>query len=203
VGDMGTLGNSIWDGNNLVNSNTLAGGRLEWFEKVARGQNRLRFYEFPEKAELQKLKIHTVFLGPAWKDWSAEANSRVALAHGLKFREERPEETGDTYGTSMVDEDWTIVNFLLKYYKLGFSRGTEHANMLIRTGKITRQEGIRLAEKYDNACAPKYIKSFCKYIKVTEDEFWQTVRKFSNPKLFDWSSNRPIKKFKVGVGIVR
>jgi N-acetyl sugar amidotransferase len=203
VGDMGTLGSSIWDGNNLVNSNTLAGGDLQWFQQVAKDPKRLRFYEFPKKAELQKHKINTVFLGPAWKDWSAETNSRVSLAHGLKFRGGRPEDTGDLLGTNMVDEDWTIVHFLLKYYKLGFARGTEHANMLIRSGLITREEGVFFAEKYDYACAPKYIRSFCRYIRVTEKEFWQTVRKFSPPAMFDWSSGKPVKKFKVGVGIVR
>jgi hypothetical protein len=199
---MGTLGKSIWDGNNLVNSNTLAGGDLGWFREVAGGEKRLLFYEFPKKAELIKHKIHTVFLGPAWKDWSAETNSRVALAHGLRFRGGNPEDTGDLLGTSMVDEDWTIVNFLLKFYKLGFSRGTEHANALIRSGKISRDDGIPLAEKYDEACAHEYIESFCQYIGLTEEEFWRTVRNFSHPKLFDWSSGRPVKKFQVGFGII-
>jgi hypothetical protein len=151
---------------------------------------------------LRKHKINTIFLGPAWKDWSAETNSRVALAHGLRFRGGKPEDTGDLLGTNMVDEDWTIVNFLLKFYKLGFSRGTEHANALIRSREITREEGIPFAEKYDEACAPEYIESFCRYVGLTEEEFWQTVRKFSHPELFDWSSGRPVKKFKVGVGII-
>ena len=144
-----------------------------------------------------------MFLGPAWRDWSAETNSRVSLAFGLKFRGGRAEDTGDFYGTGMVDEDWTIVNFLLKYYKLGFARATEHANMLIRGGLMSREEGIAFAEKYDSACAPKYIRSFCRYIQATEKEFWQTVRKFSDKRLFDWSSGKPVKKFKVGVGLVR
>jgi hypothetical protein len=100
----------------------------------------------------------------------------------------------------MVDEDWTIVNFLLKFYKLGFSRGTEHANALIRSGKISRDDGIPLAEKYDEACAHEYIESFCQYIGLTEEEFWRTVRNFSHPKLFDWSSGRPVKKVQVGFG---
>jgi len=203
VGDMGTLGETIWDGNNLVHSNTLAGGGLDWFKEVAGGEKRLLFYEFPKQAELRKHKINTLFLGPAWKDWSAETNSRVALTHGLKFRGGQPENTGDLLGTNMVDEDWTIVNFLLKFYKLGFSRGTEHANSLIRSGLITREEGIPFAEIYDEACAPEYIESFCHYVGLSAAEFWRTVRKFSHPDLFDWSSGRPVKKFKVGSGIVR
>lgn len=202
VGDMGTLGESMWDGNNLVNSNTLAGGDLQWFQEVAGGEKRLLFYEFPKRSELKRNKVSTVFLGPAWKDWSADTNSRVALTHGLRFRGGKPEDTGDLVGTNMVDEDWTIVNFLLKFYKFGFSRGTEYANERIRNREITREDGISFAEKYDEACAPEYIDSFCRYVGLTEEKFWQTVRNFSHPDLFDWSSGRPVKKFKVGVGVV-
>jgi N-acetyl sugar amidotransferase len=202
VGDAGTLGSSMWDGNNLVNSNTLGGGDLSWFREVASTCDSLYPYEFPTRAELDKAKIQTLFLGPAWKDWADVANSRFALTHGLWFRGGNPKETGDLVGTRMVDEDWTIVNYLLKYYKLAFSRGTEHANMLIRSGEITRDEGISIAEEYDEACGDSYIESFCEYIGISSGEFWATVRRFSPSELFDLSGERPVKRFKVGYGLV-
>ena len=202
VGDMNMLGDSIWDGSNMVNSNTLAGGDLTWFREVAGSDKTLTPYKFPSKKALQQAGVHTVFLGPAWEDWSAEMNSTVAMAHGLSIRQDDPKNTGDLLCTSMIDEDWTIVNNLLKFYKLGFSRGTEQANMLIRGGQITRQDGIAMAENYDEACGDEYIQSFCRYIDVTEDEFWAVVRKFAHPQLFDCSGKRPVKRFKVGEGLV-
>ena len=90
----------------------------------------------------------------------------------------------------------------MKNYKFGFSRGTEHANTLIRAGAITREDGVEFAEVYDEACAPEYIRSFCLYAGLAESEFWHTVQKFSHPDLFDWSSGKPKKKFKVGEGII-
>jgi N-acetyl sugar amidotransferase len=201
VGDLGTLGTSIWDGNNLINSNTISGGNLDWFLDVSNSLNKLSTYKFPNKIELKKNKVQTIFMGPAWPDWSSEINSRIAIAHGLSYRNDLPENTGDLLGTRMVDEDWTIVNMLLKYYKLGFSRGTEQANVLIREGIITREEGVLIAEKYDEACGEKYIKDFCKYIEITEQEFWLNVIKFTNKTLFDVSSGKPVKKFIIGKGI--
>ena len=203
VGDMGTLGRSIWDGNNLINSNTIAGGNLDWFLDVSLSLRKLSMYKFPEKTHLQKSKVHTIFMGPAWPDWSSEVNSRIAIAHGLSYRDDKPENTGDLLGTRMVDEDWTIVNMLLKYYKFGFSRGTEQANVLIREGLITREEGVLIAEKYDEACGEKYIKEFCKYIEITKQEFWMNVIKFTNKTLFDVSSGRPKKKFIIGEGLMK
>jgi N-acetyl sugar amidotransferase len=200
VGDTGTLATSIWDGNNLVNSNTLAGGNLDWFTEVAGSASRLEMYRFPDREQFRKHRIQTIFLGPAWKDWSGETNSRVALANGLQFRGGDPRASGDILGTSMVDEDWTIVNMLLKYYKFGFSRGTEYANELIRSGIVTREEAIHYAE-LDEGCDDCYIESFCKYIDLPVSEFWATVRKFANPVLFDLSGSRPRKKFTVGKGL--
>jgi hypothetical protein len=141
-------------------------------------------------------------MGPAWPDWSSEINSNIAISYGLSYRNDTPENTGDLLGTRMVDEDWTIVNMLLKYYKLGFSRGTEQANFFIREGSISRDMGIEIAEKYDIACGEKYINDFCKYIDITVDEFWLNVIKFTNKSLFDISTGRPIKKFKIGEGLI-
>jgi N-acetyl sugar amidotransferase len=203
VGDMGMMGDSIWDGSNMVNSNTLAGGDLTWFREVAGGDRRLSPYKFPSREALRRARVQTVFLGPAWEDWSGEVNSVVAVAHGLGVRSDDPRNTGDMLGTSMIDEDWTIVNNLLKFYKLGFSRGTEQANTLIRTGRITRAEGIAMAEAYDEACSDAYIESFCRYVNLTVDEFWAVVRKFAHKELFDCSGRRPVKRFKVGEGLLR
>ena len=202
VGDMGMLGDSMWDGGNLVNSNTLAGGDLAWFRAVAQKENQLAPYKFPAKTALRRAGVQTMFLGPAWEDWSVEMNSKVAVAHGLRIREDDPRNTGDPLNTSMVDEDWTIVNNLLKFYKLGFSRGTEQANLLIRGGRITREEGRAMAEAFDEACSDEYIESFCRYIGTTADEFWAVVRQFAHKQLFDCAGRRPVKRFKVGEGLL-
>jgi N-acetyl sugar amidotransferase len=203
VGDMGTLGTSIWDGNNLVNSNTISGGNLDWFVKVASSLDKLNMYKFPSSQEMAKSRTQTIFLGPAWPDWSAENNSAIAILNGLNFRDESADDTGDLLRTRMVDEDWTIINMLLKYYKLGFSRGTEQANALIRQGAICREEGLALAQRYDTACSDKYIMSFCRYIDISERDFWANVVKWTNKKLFDVSGGKPRPKFQVGVGLVK
>lgn len=202
VGDMGMMGDSIWDGQNLVNLNTLAGGDLSWFLEVARTRDRLAPYRFPTRIEMRKAGVSTIFLGPAWEDWSAETNSSVAMSHGLSVRIDDPKNTGDLLYTSMVDEDWMIVNQMLKFYKLGFSRATEQANVLIRTGQITRSQGVKMVEEYDEACGDHYIESFCRYIGCSCDEFWRIVRQFAHPQLFDCSGLRPVKKFKVGEGLM-
>jgi len=199
MGDSATLGRSIWDGGNLVNSNTLAGGDLGWFREVAGSARRLSPYRFPARNELDRAGVQTVFLGPAWKDWSFEKNARVAVIHGLTHRPDAPENTADILGTSMIDEDWVVVNMMLKYYKLGFSSGTEQANSRLRRGAMTRAQAVAHAGKYDGACGSHYLASFCRYTGITESEFWTVVRRFAHPHLFDTSAaGRPVPRFRLG-----
>jgi N-acetyl sugar amidotransferase len=200
VGDYGVYGSDIWDGNQLRNSNTLAGGELEWFLEVSGSLDKLAPYRFPDATKLRKNQVQTIFLGPAWSDWSNTNNSQIALVHGLSIRDDEFSNTGDMYGTEMIDEDWTIVNNLLKYYKLGFSRGTEQANSLIRSGVISRAEGIQIAQQQDPACGNKYIANFCSYIDIEESEFWTVVRKFANPELFKIGTGKPQPLFRPGIG---
>ena len=48
----------------------------------------------------------------------------------------------------------------------------------------------------------KYIESFCDYIEISVDEFWEHVRNSVNSKLFEVKKNGDIvPKFEVGVGL--
>jgi hypothetical protein len=202
VGDSAQLGKDIWDGSSLIEGNTLAGGDLTWFSEVSGGLARLRPYQYPTAAELRRGRVQTIFLGPAWRDWSAETNSATALAHGLAPRRPDGPATDDPYGTSMLDENFMTVHFLLKYYKLGFGRATDLASSLIRRGLLTRSQAIDLVEKHDGKCPEGDIEAFCQYIDMSTSQFWSTVRRFTNAALFDLSTPRPTPRFSVGIGIM-
>ena len=67
---------------------------------------------------------------------------------------------------------------------------------------MTRQDGITLVERYDDACADEYIASFCDYIGITAKEFWAQVHSAVNPRLFRFTDGGRIeRRFKVGEGL--
>ena len=113
------------------------------------------------------------------------ANSAFAMAEGLHIRKEGVLSTGDLLGTSMLDEEWSIINMMLKYYKLGFGRASDFVNEEIRSGRLTREEGVMLVQRYDGICDDKYVESFCRYVGISIKEFWEQVHKASNPILFE------------------
>jgi hypothetical protein len=66
---------------------------------------------------------------------------------------------------------------------------------------MTREEGIKLVEKYDGVCDDKIIERYCKYVGINFDKFWKIAHSYVNQNLFKIveGSNRPIRKFKIGV----
>ena len=98
-----------------------------------------------------------------------------------------------------------ILNQMIKYYKFGHGRVTDYLNAEIRYGNISRNEAIKIAEKYDGSYHEKYINSFCKYLEITKDKFWETVSGYVNKDLFVLNNKstgkKYIPKFKVGKGL--
>jgi N-acetyl sugar amidotransferase len=202
LGDLKTLGKNGYDGNNLRNMNTLSGGALDWITNIHKDIGDLIPYRYPDIDEFDKAKIQIVYLGWFLGDWSLVNNATYSCLDGLEIREDTVRNTGDLFGVTSLDEDWVTLNQMIKYYKYGFGRVTDYVNEGIRHNNMTRKQGIKLVEKYDDSCSEAYIKSFCDYIEITLEQFWIQVRENVNLDLFTVSSDGKIKKkFKVGAGL--
>ena len=204
VGESGSMGASIWDGNNLRNINTLAGGELGWMIDQVGSAEKILPYQFPDVELMNANQINTLFLGPAWSNWSIAGNSVFAMPEGLNIRKDGVLSTGDLMGTSMLDEEWATINMMLKYDKLGFGRASDFVNEEIRGGRLTREQGSVLVERYDGICDDKYVESFCHYIEITIENFWAQVQKAASPLLFKNVTGmlRPQPLFTPGVDLV-
>ena len=201
VGDLGALGQEGWDGNNMKNSNTLSSGH-SWMLDMGFRQNELIPYLYPGEDQFQLQDLQIIYLGWYLGDWSLVNNAIYSNLSGLSNRDNIPIETGDIHGTSALDDNWQIMNQMIKYYKFGFGFVTEIVCEDLQRGLIERELGISLIEKYDGKCSEHYILSFCKFIDISIDEFWNHVRKSANKKLFEVKKGGGISpKFKVGVGL--
>jgi N-acetyl sugar amidotransferase len=199
LGDLNVMGQAGWDGNNLRNMNTLAGGDVTWLLSDEIRRNMLLQYAYPSVEEMDAANLKIVFLGWFWRDWSLVENGVYSALRGLDVRREPPEDIGDPVGVTSLDEDWVTFNQMIKYYKFGFGRITDYVNEDIRNGRMTRAEAIALVEKYDGRCSPAYIASFCVYLGISESEFWAVVDKYVNRDLFARGADgRWERRFEVG-----
>lgn len=196
LGDMKSKKHRGYDGNNLRYMNTISGGD-RWLNKTGISKKKLYPYYYPNPDEFKKNKLQIIYLGWFWKDWSIFNNGIIAATEGLKFRKDNPLSTGDVFGFSSLEEDWVHLNQMIKYFKYGFGRATDYANSMIREGRITREEGIKIVNKFDGKCSKKFISSFCKFIEIKEQLFWSKIYQVVNPNLFQVKKNKIYKKFKI------
>lgn len=202
LGDLKTLGKTGYDGNNLRNMNTLRGGGLQWMLEEGFCEQDLQAYTYPDPEEFEYAGLQIVYLGWFLGDWSLVNNALYSCSQGLIPRDDTAENTGDLYGVSSLDEDWVTLNQMIKYYKFGFGRATDYVNEEIRLGRMSRNEGIKVVEKYDGRCGDHYIASFCDYINIKVEDFWKQVHASLNHNLFEVTESGEIKRrFKVGVGL--
>ena len=199
VGDSAALGIDEYDGNNLRKINTLNEGGTTWIKSSLDKAYKALHYHYPEEVLFEMKKISILYLGAAWDDWSNKSNATYAALNGLTLRPNEESITGDISNASMLDEEFTNINMMLKYYKFGFGRATDLVCEMIRDGSLTREGGIHLVEQYDGICDDTIIEKYCKYVNISSDIFWEIAKKWTNKSIFDTdSSQKPVRKFKVG-----
>ena len=201
LGDMKTLGKTGYDGNNLRHMNTLSSG-TQWMKDAGYTAQQLLPYNYPLPEEFISAGLQIIYLGWFLGDWSLVNNAMYSCGDGLEIRADHVGNTGDLYGVTALDEDFTPINQMIKYYKFGFGRTTDYVNEEIRLGRLSREDGIKLVEDFDDACSPAYIAKYCEYLGITVDAFWKQVHAATNRRLFDiHADGRITRKFTVGVGL--
>jgi hypothetical protein len=72
----------------------------------------------------------------------------------------------------------------LKYIKFGYGRGTDHACKDIRSGYMTRDEGIQKVKMYDHVKPRKDLERWLKYVDMSEEEFDRIADAFRDPDVW-------------------
>jgi len=174
--------NMDWDASTICKTNTIAGATArEHYIEVP--ENALYTYQFPDMSDWDG---QAIWLNYFIENWSSFNNAMYASCAGALSRTDDDRmSTGRLYSHTCVDSDFHIVSQMHKYYKFGFGFATDEACEDVRQGRMSREDGFKVIEKFDGLCHPIYVKRFCDFIGITEDEHWKTVEQFK--KYDPWS----------------
>jgi N-acetyl sugar amidotransferase len=206
----------------IFKHNTVAEDISIWESKGSDGVSvrDLYLWKPPTREEIESSKIKAVFLNYYAKEWSWSGNTAFSIGRGLIGRENhKPSDAGYLSPYVQIDGEWLFpVNNHLKYLKFGFGGVTDEICYDLREGRTTQKEvfynlngevlnrkkGIQLIEQYDGKVSQVFIKKFCDYVGITNEEFKNHVDKhIVNKHLFrmDTATGEWVPKFKVGVGL--
>jgi hypothetical protein len=84
------------------------------------------------------------------------------------------------------------IHDLLKFIKFGYGRCSDHASKDIRTGYLSREEGIQLVKKYDHVVSTD-LNYWLNYVGKDEKYFWNIADSFRDPRVWSIEDNYWIK----------
>ena len=84
------------------------------------------------------------------------------------------------------------IHDLLKFIKFGYGRASDHASKDIRSGLMTREEGIEMVRKYDHVVSDD-LEFWLKYVGMKSDEFWSIADTFRDPRVWRIENGKWVK----------
>jgi N-acetyl sugar amidotransferase len=151
----------------------------------------------PTPSDIKKLDINVSYLG-FFEKWDPQECFYYSVDNtGFEPAYERSIGTYSRY--TEIDDKIVPFHFYMTYIKFGIGRATYDAAQEVRNGKIKRSEAVNLVKKFDGEFPEKYVKEFCKYINISQNEFYEIVDSFRSPHL--WRKSNGIWKLRHNVSI--
>lgn len=141
--------------------------------------NDLEAYLPANPSDIEKNKIEVHYLGYYLK-WHPQSCYYYAAEHG--GFQASPERTPGTYSKyNSIDDKIDDFHYYTTYIKFGIGRATYDAAQEIRSGDITREEGISLVKRFDGEFPERFAEEIFKYLSITPEEFPEATKMFKQP----------------------
>lgn len=142
-------------------------------------RNDLEPYLPADPAALDRLGVQVHYLGYYLK-WHPQSCYYYAVEHG--GFQASPERTPGTYSKyNSIDDKIDDFHYWTTYVKFGIGRATYDASQEIRSGDITREEGVALVKRFDGEWPERFAEEIFRYLSIRPEEFPEASRRFERP----------------------
>ena len=140
---------------------------------------------YPSDHELNAVGVRGIYLGN-YVRWDPKAQHEQMIER-YGYQTAAFARTFDTY--DYVDcYNYMDIHDLLKLYKHGYSKVTDHASREIRHGRLSRRQALALVRRYEGA-APRYLAQFCDWLGVTPRGLQFLLDQHRSPRF--WTQTAP------------
>ncbi|MGM0429486.1 MAG: N-acetyl sugar amidotransferase [Pseudomonadota bacterium] len=173
----------------MRHDNALRG--YEWYDFIGDSQDPLtskdlNWAKYPSDKEIVEVGVRGLYIGNFFK-WDPNAHTKLVMErYGWREKEEPFERTYRKM-SNLDDRYENGIHDLLKFVKFGYGRATDHASKDIRSGYMTREEGIEMVKKYDHIVSSD-LDYWLEYVEMTVEEFWEIADSFRDPRVW-WIEN--------------
>ena len=143
--------------------------------------NDLQPYMPADPKDIEKLKLEVHYLGYYLK-WHPQGCYYYAVENG--GFQASPERTPGTYSKyNSIDDKIDDFHYYTTFIKFGIGRATYDAAQEIRSGDITREEGVALVKRFDGEFPERFADEIFKYLSINPNEFHEASQMFEQPTM--------------------
>lgn len=160
--------------------NIYLSGNYRLLEQLDCAANELTQWRYPSDEELNKLELKATHWS-YFENWDSSRNAEFAIREfGLVKRQ-----TAKASYVDFAQNDTPLYDLhaYLMFLKFGFGRATQDAGIDIRRGAMTRQDGFKMVELYDEIYPAQYIQTYLDYYQIDKEELDAIFDKWANKEL--------------------
>ena len=169
---------------------------FEWYDLI--GDKRdpvtekdLLWAKYPSDEEILRVGVRGIYIGNFFKwdpNWHAQM---VQKKYDWKPAPQPFERTYRRF-SNLDDRYENGIHDLLKFIKFGYGRASDHASKDIRTGYMTREQGVEMVKKYDHVVSSD-LQYWLDYVDMSEQEFWRVADSFRDRRVWRVEHNMWVK----------
>ena len=158
----------------------------EWYDILnldkSLKESDLLWAKYPSDEKILEVGIRGVCIGNYFKWDPNKQTSQMINEYGWRPYQGEFERTYRRM-SNLDDRYENGVHDLLKFIKFGYGRGSDHASKDIRTGYMTREQGIEMVKKYDHVISND-LYYWLNYVEMSIEEFWKIADTFRDPRVW-------------------
>jgi N-acetyl sugar amidotransferase len=160
---------------------------FEWYDMLADPADKitekdLSWAKYPTDKEILDVGVRGIYVGNYFSWDPNKQTDLMKSVYGWRGAEGKFERTYRTM-SNLDDRYENGVHDLLKFIKFGYGRASDHASKDIRSGYMSREQGIEMVRKYDHVISSD-LYHWLEYVGMDEDEFWVVADTFRDPRVW-------------------
>ena len=155
-------------------------------DKIGAGD--LNPYHYPDRDAVAAVGVKALYFA-YFHRWDVVSNYEL-IAEKIDFKTVpwgRSEGTFTSFDS--LDDKIDDLYYYLQFIKFGFGRAVRDASRQIQNGRLTRAQGLELAQRYDGEVPGEHIDATLDFLGLSRSEFEHIVDLHRNPEIWTIQDN--------------
>lgn len=153
---------------------------LKQGEKLS--MNQLIPWMYPSDEEIERVGVRGIYISNYF-NWDANVHGKMVIEKYGFLEAEEPFERTYRKMSNLDDMHENGIHDYMKYVKFGYGRATDHVCKDIRSGRMTREQGIEIVRNMDHIKS-KDLYRWLDYVGWTEAEFDRVADTFRDKRVW-------------------